>query len=98
MVGLNWEETEEVDNGCRKHLGHFKNFTNPDGNQDPNVIDAENASLNKMEVIAYVSEEEIIEDWAPKHFTFEGTTLTGFFGIGRREICNRQGYNNTGKP
>ena len=61
MVGLNWEETEEVDNGCRKHLGHFKNFTNPDGNQDPNVIDAANASLNKMEVIAYVSEEEIIE-------------------------------------
>ncbi len=87
MVGLNWQETEEVDNGCRKYLGHFKNFTNPDGNQDPGVIDAANASLNKMEVIAYVSEEEIIEDWAPKHFTFEGTTLTGFSELGEEKFA-----------
>lgn len=93
-VGLNWEKTEEIENGYRKYLGHFKDFTNEDGSQSSTIIDTANANLKKMEVIANVLEEAeepvVDEDWNSKHFTFEGTTVTGFSELGKAKFENNK--------
>src|SRR5699024_9926728 len=80
-VGINWEEAEDIDSNYKKYIGHFKDFTDPGPEYD-----AANSNLKKMEVVVNVLEESIEEDWNPKHFTFDGTTLTGFSQLGQKKF------------
>src|SRR5699024_3792762 len=75
------EEAEDIDSNYKKYIGHFKDFTDPGPEYD-----AANSNLKKMEVVVNVLEESIEEDWNPKHFTFDGTTLTGFSQLGQKKF------------
>src|SRR5699024_11153457 len=80
-VGISWEEAEDIDSDYKKYIGHFKDFTDSGPEYD-----AANNNLKKMEVVVNVFEESIEEDWNPKHFTFDGTTLTGFSQLGQKKF------------
>src|SRR5699024_8222175 len=59
LVGIDWIETEEEENGFTKYIGHFQNFTEVDGNPEHPEVGWANEYLAMMEFVAFVAQEPV---------------------------------------